>query len=73
MAKSIKSIKTGNNENSLLTACEILKHRPNIRNKTIEEFKKHKAGYMHDYTYYWKGYEEGYQYAIERLLKHSKK
>ena len=70
--KTIKSIKAANDGNTLLAACAILEHRPNMRNKARKEYQKHKDKYgSYVHNYYNKGFEEGYIYAIERLQKHS--
>jgi hypothetical protein len=70
--KTIKSIKAANDGNTLLAACAILEHRPNMRNKARKEYQKHKDKYgSYVHNYYNKGFEEGYKYAIERLQRHS--
>ena len=70
--KTIKSLKAANDGNTLLAACAILEHRPNMRNKARKEYQKHKDKYgSYVHNYYNKGFEEGYRYAIERLQRHS--
>jgi len=70
--KTIKSIKAANDGNTLLVACAILQHRPNMRNKVRKEYKKYENKYGHlVYNYFSRGFEEGYKYAIERLQKHN--
>ncbi len=69
--KTIKSIKEASDGNTLLAACAILQHRPNIRMKARKEYQKHKDKYgSYVHNYYNSGFEEGYRYAIERLERH---
>lgn len=70
--KTIKSIKAANDGNTLLAACAVLKHRPNMTNKARKEYQKYKGKYGHlVHNYFNRGFEEGYKYAIERLQRHS--
>lgn len=70
--KTIKSIKAANDGNTLLAACAVLEHRPNMTNKARKEYQKYKDKYGHlVHNYFNRGFEEGYKYAIERLQRHS--
>lgn len=71
--KTIKSIKAANDVNTLLAACAILEHRPNLANKQRQGYNKTKErlNKIPIHNTYRKGYEDGYRYAIERLQRHS--
>jgi len=65
--KTIKSIKAANDGNTLLAACSVLKHRPNMTNKARKEYQKYKDKYGHlVHNYFKRGFEEGYKYALQR-------
>lgn len=70
--KTIKSIKEANDGNTLLMACAVLEHRPNMTNMARKGYQKHKDKYgSYGHNYYNNGFEEGYRYAIKRLQRHS--
>lgn len=71
--KTIKSIKEYNDVNTLLCACAILEHRPNLKNKKNQGYNKRKERLeiLPPHNGYYYGFEDGYRYAIERLQRHS--
>ena len=71
--KTIKSIKAANDGNTLLAACAVLEHRPNLQNKKRQGYNKRKERLerLPPHNGYHYGFEDGYRYAIERLQRHS--
>ena len=71
--KTIKSIKLANDGNTLLTACAVLEHRPNMTNKARKEYQKYKdKRWEHGnlaHNYFNRGFEEGYKQATSEAIK----
>ena len=68
------NLKTESNDgNTLLAACAVLEHRPNLQNKKRQGYNKRKERLerLPPHNGYHYGFEDGYRYAIERLQRHS--
>ena len=66
--KKLKNIKMGDRPNK---AIQILEQRPNIYNVQRKTYNDKKARiYALPHNYYRTGFQDGYEYAIRRLMKH---